>query len=69
METIRRALARRVLVVVETRVDGTWVAFIDAVPGENHDNEEAEVLRSGTKLQENIARLLFGYFENMPYAN
>ena len=65
---VRTALARRVLVVAKTRIEGKWSAYCDAVNGENHDDEEAEVYRSGSKLPVNVARLLFPIFVDIPYA-
>uniref|UniRef100_A0A6M3K654 Uncharacterized protein n=1 Tax=viral metagenome TaxID=1070528 RepID=A0A6M3K654_9ZZZZ len=63
------ALARRVLVVARTRIEGKWAAYIDAVPGQDHAREVAQVLRSGDKLPEHIAKVLFPYFEGIPYAH
>ena len=62
------ALARRVLVVAKTRVECAWAAYIDAVPGENHDRERLAVLAKGSKLPEVLARILFPVFEGVPYA-
>jgi hypothetical protein len=62
------ALAQRVLVVASTRVEGKWAAYIDAVLGVDHEEESDEVLKRGCKLPENIARLLFCEFKNLPYA-
>ena len=64
-----RALAPRVLVVAKTRVECAWAAYIDAVPGRNHDEEAGEVLDYGAKLPEEVARLLFPRFEGVPYAH
>lgn len=63
------ALARRVLVVANTRIEGAWNAYIDAVPGENHDREWEEVKSHGAKLPEQVARSLFPDFEGVPYAH
>jgi hypothetical protein len=65
--TRRRALASRVLVVAKTRIECAWSAYIDAVPGENHVDEVAEVLERGCKLPEAIARILFPEFNEVPY--
>uniref|UniRef100_A0A6M3L426 Uncharacterized protein n=1 Tax=viral metagenome TaxID=1070528 RepID=A0A6M3L426_9ZZZZ len=67
--TRNHALARRVLAVAKTRIEGKWAAYIDAVPGQNHDREGIRVLESGDKLPERIARLLFSEFEGIPYAH
>jgi len=64
----RFALAHKVLVVARTRVECAWCAYIDAVPGVNHDIEKEEVLRTGTKLLEEQARVLFPQFNEVPYA-
>ena len=63
------ALASRVLVVMRTRVECAWAAYIDAVPGHNHDHEEADVLTHGTKLLEKHARFLFPEMKDVPYAH
>jgi hypothetical protein len=67
---LRHELARKVIAVAKTRIEGAWAAYIDAVPGENHDNEEDVVLRNGAKLYEPIARALFPRepFKTLPYA-
>lgn len=36
-----------------------WAAYIDAVPGTNHDYEKYEVARVGNKLPYEIAKLIF----------
>ena len=62
------ALAMRVLAVATTRVEGTWKAYIDAVPGINHNEEYDEVLRVGDTLGEDIAKSMFPEFKDIPYA-
>lgn len=62
------ALASKVLVVARTRIEGTWAAYCDAVPGFNHATEYDEVLKHGDKLMEEIARVLFPIFKDIPYA-
>lgn len=64
-----RALAPQVVAVAKTRVEGAWTAYIDAVPGKCHVGEREEVLRTGTKLPENVARALFPLFDKLPYAD
>ena len=64
----RRALARRVLAIARTRIEGSWAAYIDAVPGINHELEQDEVLHNGEKLMEETARSLFPSFNEIPYA-
>jgi len=57
---VTRALASRVLVVAVINDDiKDWAAFIDAVPGKNHEQEKAEVARVGNKLPFEIAKLIF----------
>lgn len=63
------ALGIRVLAVARTRVEGTWAAYIDRVPGQDHHDERAEVLLHGSKLSEQIARVLFTTYEGVPYAH
>ncbi len=59
-------LAMHVIVVAHEREDG-WCAYIDAVPGQNHQNEAQRVLDYGEKLPEHIAIAMFGEQE-IPYA-
>ena len=61
------ALSQRVLAVATTRIEGAWSAYIDAVPGMNHAEEEAEVLAHGNKLPEQVARVLFPLFKELNY--
>ena len=63
------ALASKVLVVAKTRVEGTWAAYCDAVPGDNHEAESISVLENGDKLMEEVARVLFPEFKDIPYAD
>ena len=62
------ALTSRVLAVMTTRVEGMWCAYIDAVPGYDHEFEGAAVLVNGAKLDESIARVLFPPMKEIPYA-
>jgi hypothetical protein len=64
-----RVLSMRVLAVAMTRVEGTWAAYVDAVPGQNHDAEYHDVLESGTKLWEPWARAIFHEYKDLPYAD
>jgi len=67
--TIRRtALAPTILVVANTRIECAWRAYIDSVPGMNHDIEWHSVLASGTTLPEEVALAIFPEFEGVPYA-
>jgi hypothetical protein len=63
-----RALARRVLCVSKTRITGEWAAYVDAVPGKRHEDEWEEVARTGSKLDEPVARLLFPEYVGRGYA-
>jgi hypothetical protein len=65
----QHALASCVLAVARTRREATWCAYIDAVPGHDHDDEADEVLSCGAKLLEEIARVLFPFFNDVPYAH
>ena len=67
-EIRRRALAMRVLAVAQTRIEGAWKAYVDAVPGIRHVDEISGVLQNGTELREEMARLLFPEFDDVPYA-
>lgn len=58
------ALASDVLVVavVNYNDDGTpfdWAAYCGAVPGYEHDVEWNNVARTGAKIAENIAKVIF----------
>lgn len=64
-----RALSSRVLAVAQTRVECAWVAYCDAVPGQNHSLERDAVLAHGAKLDERVARALFPEFVKVPYAS
>lgn len=63
-----RPLSTRVLVAAQTRVECTWAAYCDAVDGDDYDREMLEVLHTGVKLQEEVARALFPEFDQVPYA-
>ena len=67
-KTAQHALASKVLAVAHTRIEGAWCAYIDAVPGYDHNAERVGVLRHGSKLGERIALILFPQFEGIPYA-
>jgi len=55
------ALDKEVLAVMKTRVEGTWAAYIGAVPGIDHKRERNEVLEYGTKLPAKLAESLFHF--------
>jgi len=62
------ALATCVLVVATSRVEGTWCAYCNDVPGRSHQHEIQGVLDHGDKLGEEVARAMFPEFEGVPYA-
>lgn len=66
--TTHSALAMRVLCAAQTRVEGMWAAYCNAVPGYSHQHEANAVLESGDKLPEGVARQLFPIFDGIPYA-
>lgn len=61
-------LAQHVLCVAHTRMEGAWTAYCDHVPGDNHDREADAVLAHGEKLPEEIARIMFPQFADLPWA-
>ena len=63
-----RALSPTVLAVSRTRIEGTWAAYVDSVPGVNHDLETQPVLNQGAKLPEPVARALWPEYQDLPYA-
>src|SRR3990172_3477661 len=63
-----RALASCVLVVATTRIECAGIAYIDAVPGGNNNQEFDAVLRHGAKLHQALARILWPEFDEVPYA-
>jgi hypothetical protein len=64
-----RALHRNVLAVMKTREEGTWKCYIVPVPGQNHDREMMELWRTeGAQADEALARALFPYMNDIPYA-
>ena len=80
---IRRGLGRTVLCAARTRIEVAWAAYIKGIPGNqwaqgyrgvlfppllNEDEELNEVLKSGTRLSESIARAVFPEFKGVPYA-
>jgi len=67
-EISMHALAADVLAVATTRVEGAWCAYIAAVAGIRHDEEYQAVLRTGEKLPERIAKVLFPGCD-LPYAS
>lgn len=63
-----RALHTQVLVVAQTRIEGSWACYCGPVPGLRHDQEYQRVLEEGDKVPEDVARTLFPDFVDLPYA-
>jgi hypothetical protein len=63
----RQMLHRQVMVVGRIRHDG-WKAYCFPVPGQNHDDEEFLWETEGSQLSEKVARTMFGFLEDLPYA-
>lgn len=63
-----KALDMRVLCCAKTRIEGAWAAYIGAVPGRSHDQEQESVWNEGAKLAEEIALAIFPEFAGIPYA-
>ena len=63
----RYSLSPNVMVVARTRIEGTWAAYVAAVPGQSLSEDEKLTLDNGTKLSEKIARAIFSTFEEMKY--
>ena len=62
-----KCLAHKVLAVANTRIEGTWKAYISDVPGKNHDEEWKLVRSHGVTLQEDLAKAMFPGFAEIPY--
>lgn len=61
-------LASKVLAVcVVSKYD--WTAYVDAVPGQNHENEYLAVARMGCKLPLEVAMLLFPTLDKEKWRN
>lgn len=67
MKTEYRALSSKVLVVAVEGAIGDWAAYIDAVPGNNHDNEFFEVAEHGAKLDRHLAEILFPKWKHLTW--
>jgi hypothetical protein len=58
-----RAIAHRVLAVARVNTDiGDWTVYIDAVPGENYEEEWEKVERHGDKCSEAMGEVIFPEF-------
>ena len=73
-EYCMRAIAHDVLCVAsitthpDTEQPVEWRVYIGAVAGKNHNDEWQNVAKNGSKLSEEMARLLFSCFAHIPYA-
>ena len=75
---LRRHLGPTVLCAARTRLRSTWAAYIKGMPENAEEQDEAfvtdeqrelaDVLATGTKLSEPIARAVFPEFKGVPYA-
>lgn len=62
-------LAPQVVAVAQTRIEGTFKAYVDAVPAsQNHEVCVKQVLERGTAVAEAVARCLFPRFNGLRYA-
>lgn len=66
-ENLWVVLDRRVIVVARKGACNDWAAYIGAVPGENHDKEWREVRDHGSKIPEDVARVLFPEFDGVSW--
>ena len=64
----RQALHSKVLVVAKLRQEGAWSAYCFPVPGQNHENEMYLWEEYGSKIWEELARILFPSLGGIPYA-
>lgn len=59
-------LASRVMTIAIANITvGDWAAYVDAVPGENHDEEFVQLLekRCSTKLPYEIAKIIYPRYD------
>lgn len=66
LEYRRRSMASKCIAVATITKGVDWAAYIDGVPGKRHDDEWPEVAKTGAKLPEDVARLIFPGIE-LPY--
>lgn len=67
-KVFRHTLARDILVVARTRVEGTWKAYIGSTGEWSHKNSVGAILDHGTAVREPLARVIFPHFKKLPYA-
>ncbi len=57
----------KVLAVAVEGSIGDWAAYIGAIPGFDHDSEWQAVYKHGSKLPENLAKILFPEFHDLEW--
>ena len=62
------AMHRQVLVVMQTRIEGSWRAYCGPVPGMSHKEELQPVLSLGDTVGEKLALCMFSEMKGIPYA-
>ena len=67
-QIICHTLARDIVVVARSRIEGTWKAYIASTEERSHKDAIPEVLAHGTAVREPIARYLFPHFKDLPYS-
>lgn len=68
LRSTHKALARQVLAVAVADTEyQLWAAYIDAVPGKNHEREVPEVQKHGCKLSKELACFMFPQFDPDKY--
>ena len=63
-----RTLARDIVVAGQTRIEGTWKAYIGTTMERNHEDAVPEILMRGTAVHEPLARAIFPHFKDVPYS-
>lgn len=63
------ALHPKVLAVAVPRFEGTWKVYVMPVEGQNHEEEAARHWQqNGNQVSEAVARAIFPYLAQLPYA-
>lgn len=64
-EVVYKALSQHVIAVAVINTDvRDWAAYIDAVPGYNHEEEYMLIVSYGNKLSRKIAEAIFPEISN-----
>ena len=63
-----RSLARNIVVVARTRIEGSWKAYIGSTDEGSHKDAIPDILAYGTAVTESLARTIFPLFKDVPYA-